>query len=143
MKTIMKKCITVTFIFAMLLTSVASVEAKTAPRYNDYVNHLYATILNREADFNGAVYWVSELKTGTSPQYVAAALFNSKEFKNRDLTNSAFVDVLYKALVGRKADTQGKKFWVNKLNWSTSRQQVITEFMNTQECINYISSYGF
>ena len=66
----------------------------------------------------------------------------SAEFQRRNLSNSAFVDVLYQTFFNRAADAAGKQHWLNKLNSGVSRNTVLAGFYNSAEFSRLMASYG-
>ena len=52
---------------------------------------------------------------------VAANLMISGEFQARNLSNEAFVKVVYRALLGRDADPSGLATWTEKLDGGMTR----------------------
>ena len=48
----------------------------------EYIKVLYQTFLGREYDKNGLNYWLKELNSGKSVDYVLSGFANSKEFSN-------------------------------------------------------------
>lgn len=143
-KNIIKTSMSLILAFALILSTISFsstyVQAKTAPNYFGYVNHMYLTVLDRDADLEGIVNWVASMKTGLTKEEVASGFFTSAEFNNRDLTNSQYVDVLYQSLLGRDAEPAGKAYWLDQLNWSASRETIFTSILNTPECVAYLSN---
>lgn len=108
-----------------------------------FVTNLYVNALNRQPDEAGLNNWVNQLtskKTGGAN--VAQGIVFSQECINRKLSNDAWVDMLYPAVLGRPADDAGKKNWVNQLNAGVSREQVFYNFVTTPEFANYCKSCG-
>jgi hypothetical protein len=131
-----------------------------------YVNKLYRTFLNREADEGGFNSWVTQLKQGYSRKSVLAGFVNSEEFTQicasygidrgtMTLTEQesarsddnlhidteqvkSYVTRLYDKILGREPDEGGFNNWVNAI---TSRQQnaaVVAKigFFESQEYAN-------
>ncbi len=139
------------FIFATEFQNLCqrySITAYTSTQYQqklvrDFIRRFYITCLNREPDANGISGWYTQLVSGTSKGGdIARAFINSQEFKNRNLSNSDYVDVLYQAFFNRSADTSGKTFWINVLDAGQSRESVLESFIGSAEFANLATSYG-
>lgn len=51
---------------------------------------------------------------------------NSQEYKNKDASDTQYVLMLYKTMLGREADTAGVTDWVLQLRNGASREAVYT-----------------
>ena len=110
---------------------------------NDFVKRLYKDVLGRESDPSGEKYWIDRVSrfecTGAD---VAKEFLFSKELKDKKLTNSQFVDILYIAFFGREADKEGKAYWVGLLDAGVSREEVARGFIFSVEWANTCAEYG-
>ena len=102
-----------------------NIEIEQAPVYTpvqQFVIRLYQNVLNRSYDPAGLDAWTQKLvsKENTGAQ-VAEGFVYSKELKERNLSNSAYVDMLYVTFLDRKADTAGKNSWIHLLENGVSR----------------------
>ena len=114
------------------------------PQATAYVTRLYKNCLSRNPDWNGLQDWVTRLMVKKdSAGTVAKGFFQSTEFTAKKYDNTTYVKVLYRALFGREAETEGLNNWVSALNKSTSRTSVLNSFLNSQEFINMCKQYGF
>ncbi|WP_066646342.1 DUF4214 domain-containing protein [Christensenella timonensis] len=108
-----------------------------------FVQRLYEIILSRQPDASGKAYWVtrlnSQLETGASASY--NFLF-SKEFSNKNFSDSDFLDILYRAMMNREADTSGKNYWQSFLDKGASRKYVFANFVNSSEFKQVCSSHN-
>jgi len=113
------------------------------PGPRDFVNLMYVKLLNRSADANSLSYLTHEItfnsKTGAD---IVNALINSVEFRNRNLSDEDFVEVLYAALAGRYSDPVGKANWVNLLRNGATRSEIVTRFINSYEFADICLTYG-
>ncbi len=108
-----------------------------------YVNRFYTLVLNRTPDENGYNDWIGQLNSGTKAGGdIAKGFFNSQEYLNRGLDNSTFLDICYKAFFDREADSGGKSNWTTLLNQSTTKDQILDGFIDSQEFINLANSFG-
>lgn len=108
-----------------------------------FVNRLYTLCFNRQADDGGLADWknalVTKRKTGAT---VAYGFFFSQEMNNRKLSNSDFVETLYRVMMNRASDAGGKKYWLERLEGGVSREGVFKGFAESQEFGNLCNSYG-
>ncbi|MBF8805679.1 DUF4214 domain-containing protein [Pseudomonas asiatica] len=74
---------------------------------------LYQGILGRDADVEGAKFFTGFVNNGGSLSDVANAFLNSSEFAG--VNNTADVNDLYQALLGRAADDTGASAWTDLL----------------------------
>ena len=110
---------------------------------NGYVNRFYSLVLNRNADASGFNDWTTQLNNQTKAGGdIAKGFFNSQEYINRNLNNSEFLDIAYRAFFNREADTGGKANWTTKLNQGSSKDTVLDGFIGSQEFIALVASYG-
>lgn len=112
--------------------------------YSDqFVRRLYQTVLNREADPSGLEMWKTQLINQTSTgAEVAYGFIFSPECINKDLSDSAFIDLLYTAFFDRAADSAGKKDWLEVLRQGNSRKYVFAGFVNSVEFEKLCDKYG-
>ena len=108
-----------------------------------FVSRMYTVALNRQAEKAGLDDWVNRLQTGSADgSEVAQGFITSKEFANRKLGDSDYVDVLYHTFFDREADTEGRKTWMDKLEAGMSREYVLRGFVNSQEFQKLCDSFG-
>ncbi len=113
------------------------------PQVTAFVSRMYTTCLKRSADSDGLTYWVKGLLNGTySGSTVAKGFFLSQEFTSKNLSNSEFVNRLYKTILNRDPDSAGKADWVNRLSKGTSRSTVLSGFLNSTEFTKLCKQYG-
>ncbi|MBQ2183889.1 MAG: DUF4214 domain-containing protein, partial [Lachnospiraceae bacterium] len=79
--------------------------------------------------------------TITATQMAHGFIF-SQEFQNLGLNDSAFVDSLYRSMMDREADEEGKNYWMEKLANGTSREEVFLGFAKSVEFNNLCKRYG-
>ncbi|MBR2751482.1 MAG: CapA family protein [Clostridiales bacterium] len=109
-----------------------------------FVNHIYTTILERDADKDGKAFWIQAIENGkVNGADCALTLLTSSEFLEKRLSSSRFLDVLYLSLLNRESDEAGKKYWQGELDSKRmSRKQVIECFLDTTEWCNTCASFG-
>ncbi|MBD8684817.1 DUF4214 domain-containing protein [Pseudomonas sp. CFBP 13719] len=103
---------------------------------------LYDGILGRDADVGGAKQWTTQINEGTSLSTIAQNFLNSAEYTDGD--NTAFIDTLYGALLGRSVveDTAGAQNWLSVLAKGGSLVDVVTGIATSQEAIAKDSTNG-
>ncbi|MDR2591026.1 MAG: DUF4214 domain-containing protein [Oscillospiraceae bacterium] len=106
-----------------------------------FVTRLYTQALGRNPDSYGLESWIDRLINGMSGTTVAHGFVFSVEMNNKNLSNEAFVEMLYQTLLGRKYDDYGRTAWVSRLVNGMTREQVFYGFANSPEfgqiCINH------
>ncbi len=108
-----------------------------------FVTRFYETCLSRGPDAAGLTSWVNALVSKRhSGADIANGFVNSQEFKNRNLSNTDFVNIMYRAFFDRAADPSGFSGWVAELNAGRSRQYVLAGFVNSQEFKALCAAYG-
>lgn len=109
-----------------------------------FVIRLYEDALQRNSyDESEINYWYTALKNGEKTgAETAQGFFFSDEFKNKNLSDEAYVDVLYKVMFDREADQGGKENWLSVLQNGMSREYVYRGFSDSDEFSNVCSQYG-
>ncbi len=109
----------------------------------DFVTRLYQVCLDRNPDQAGKDDWCNKLWTRQNTgETTAFGFVFSKEFTNRGLDNSTFIDYMYKAFFDRKPDAGGKAYWMQQMNAGVSREGVFKGFTGSEEFFNLCSKYG-
>ncbi|MBU4611990.1 DUF4214 domain-containing protein [Achromobacter sp. GG226] len=102
---------------------------------------LYQALLGRTADREGAEYWVGDVnKDGGSTHQVAASFLASQEFQDRgELSDEAYVQMLYQHALGREAEADGLAYWVDDLeNGGYNRAEVAIAIVASAEAADVI-----
>lgn len=108
-----------------------------------FVNRMYEKALGREAEKDGLYNWSLELvNENTDGAGLATGFIGSKEFKNKNLSDEAYVDALYETFFNRPGDQKGKEEWVNLLKGGMPREKVLAGFVNSEEFSNLCDSYN-
>ena len=129
--------------------------------YEDMVEILYNTMLDRASDQNGKEMWVGLMYSGYSYKHIINGFCNSTEFKNlckkygitpgsvnepaapasatgkkpANITKvKAFVTRCYNVILGREPDAGGLDYWTTKLaNGTLAASEIIDGFFNSIE----------
>ena len=116
------------------------------PNFNDVINFVtrfYQKVLNRNPDTAGLNNWVQHLTRGTKGgDDIAKGFISSAEFINRNVSNTKYLEILYKSFFNRDGDSGGISNWMNKLNSGSSKSEVLDGFLNSTEFINLCKEYG-
>jgi hypothetical protein len=81
------------------------------------VTRLYFATLGRAPDRGGLAYWTNRRKAGVPLAALGAQVMASREFEARfgAPDDAAFVNLLYRNVLGRDADLAGRTYWVDVL----------------------------
>lgn|GEM_PF-3311791 len=114
---------------------------------SNFVTRYYQLCLSREPEPEGLEFWVNKLTTGQmTGANVAENFVFSTEFIASNVTDDAFLDIMYSTFFDRVADEGGKTYWLSTLNDGMSRKFVLANFVNSNEfnvvCINYEINRG-
>jgi len=108
-----------------------------------FVERFYRLILGREADQEGLKYWVEQLQSGKlSGSDLANGFIHSTEFQNRNLDDTEYVKILYRAFFNREADSGGLEHWLYELSRGASRDYVLNGFLLSLEFDNLCQKFG-
>lgn len=118
---------------ALVTRLFRSTEFQTVPAR---VTRLYDATFGRDPDAAGLRYWGSRLQSGYPPRSMATEFTRSREFRVRygTLGNAAFIDLIYRHVLGRAADSGGKRFWMDQLHLGKkSRGDVLLDLSESAE----------
>ena len=108
-----------------------------------FVTRCYNIILGRGPDPEGLTHWTNLL---LSKQKDAAEIIHgfigSVEFNGKNYSNSEAVEILYKTMLGRGSDPEGKKMWVREMDEGNSLISIINGFCGSTEFKNICKDYG-
>lgn len=108
-----------------------------------FVIRLYDIALDRTASSDEISAWIEKLflyeECGVSMAY---GFVYSEEFQNKRYPDDVYVDKMYDMLLGRKADSEGKAYWISNLQNGMNREDIFAGFANSQEFYNLCYSYG-
>ncbi len=109
------------------------------------ITRLYQAYFLRQPDPAGLAYWLGQFRTGqASLAQISDALAGSGEFVQRygTLANDQFVDQVYRNVVGRNADAEGRAYWIAQLGAGMTRGQLMLSFSESAEFIT-MTENGF
>lgn len=113
------------------------------PKLTAYVNRMYTQALGRAGEEDGLNHWCKTIQQGVkTPEQVAESFINSKEFKNKNLSNEEYIKVLYRTFMGREYDQAGLEHWKNELARGCTREEILHRFATSKEFKNIQASFG-
>ncbi len=98
-----------------------------------FVYRLYVNCLERAPETSGLEHWCKMLAGGMSGTNVASGFVFSIEYKNRLESNENYVEMLYRTILGRGSEPNGKSHWVNLLDYTNTREHLLNGFMGSKE----------
>ena len=98
-----------------------------------FVYRLYVNCLGRIPDPTGLESWCQAIRSGYTGSKMVFGFIYSDEYTKKNASNSDFVTMLYKTLLGRSPDPAGLAAWTNQLNSGASRNSVINGFLFSDE----------
>lgn len=125
-------------------SSSSIVRADSSREYVEaFVSRMYTKVLGRDPEPKGLNDWTDSILSGqTTGATCAYGFFNSPEFINKNVSNEEYVDILYRAILGRDADPSGRASWVEWLNKGMTRNCVLEGFVGSQEYKDICAQYG-
>lgn len=119
---------------------------------SEYLEDLYQAILGRSPDESGYRTWLTHLEAGGSRGFVLAGFTNSQEFqrlcagygvsagsfpyqeeRDRNPQATAFIQRLYRLVLGRSGDRQGLNDWSGYLLDGGSGSGIVAAFFESPE----------
>jgi len=99
------------------------------------IERLYLAILGRPADDAGLRYWSTRVENGVSVVSVADRFVGSDEYRQIYGTtpDAEFVDDIYRSVLGRTGDSQGRAYWIARLERGMTRGAVVASFTESPD----------
>lgn len=107
---------------------------------DSFVEGLYNSLLDRDADSEGEAAWLNALANGTSRADVVAAFAEGTEAQKVNLSNSEYVDALYDSALGRTAEAEGLTNWVAQLSAGVSRGDIADQIFGSTEAAHHANA---
>lgn len=106
---------------------------------DNYLDSLYNNLLGSTtgADQEGQDFWSNAVANGQTLAQVTASIAASADDQGQTITDTAFVQSLYEAALGRQADTAGEDFWVNALSNGSSREDIASGIITSSEATDH------
>ncbi len=105
----------------------------------DEVYRMYLSAFGRVPDPGGQQQWVAALESGTPLLTAAQDFIVSPEFITRygaNVSNAAFVTLLYENVLGRPPDAKGLGDWIGAMGSGLSEAQMLVDFSESPEHIS-------
>lgn len=118
------------------------VKDKPSEGIYNFVTRLYTTCLERNADAAGVEDWANRLAHGETGSNVAYGFVSSQEYKNKNVDNDQYVNMLYRTMLGREADADGRAYWTGRLRNGVSREEVFNGFLQSTEFAGFCKEAG-
>ena len=116
-------------------TEVARQMAFSVEGARGEVVRAYADLLDRQPDAAGLAYWTDFLQ-GEPATVLRSLLIASEERQLRAGSRTAWLDGVYREILGRDADDAGRAFWFGQLDAGLAPLLVVLEIYVSEEGIN-------
>lgn len=114
-----------------------------SPNLTAFVSRLYRKILDRTPDVGGLNDHTGTYLANRDMYQLAYNFIFSSEFTEKNLSNSDYVDTLYRTFFDREPDDAGKADWLDRIaTQGYTREDVLAGFVGSQECIDLVNSFG-
>ncbi|HYD97423.1 MAG TPA: DUF4214 domain-containing protein [Noviherbaspirillum sp.] len=116
------------------------------------LEELYIAFFNRVPDADGLQYWIGQFKAGVTLDQIADAFYAagvqnaSVTGFSAGMTNTDFIQVVYKNVLGRSAgaDAEGLAFWKSLLeSGKASRGSLVTDILDSAHTFKGHATYGW
>lgn len=143
-----------TFTFDDVIVNLETAgKSKTIPQTTlDSLNDLYVAFFNRVPDSNGMGYWIDQSKAGASLDqiansfYDAAVLYPAETGYSSTMTNSEFIIIVYKNVLGRTvtASDAGVQYWAGEIaSGRQSRGKVVNSIIASARTYKNDPTWGW
>ena len=107
-------------------------------REHAQVFRLYWAIFDREPDPGGALYWLDRWDHCVTLPQIAQLFLESPEFEATygELNDNDFIDLVYRNVLDREADPEGKLYWLSQLGIHLDRAGIMLNFADSLEFRN-------
>ena len=130
-------------ILVIIFLAPSFLYADSASDVSAFVTRFYQTCLNRQPDPGGLAGWTNGLLSGSlTGAQVAGGFIFSEELLSKNLSNDDFLYIMYSAFFNRQPDPGGFSNWLNVMARGSSRQNVLSGFVNSDEFRALCASYG-
>lgn len=98
------------------------------------IDDLYETALARSSDDSGRAYWIQTMKDGFAYEQVGVHFYGSDEYFTRmQRSEDRFVVSLYRNILGREPDAEGRRYWNETLAQDAGNVVVAESFYRSVE----------
>ncbi len=102
------------------------------------VLRLYWAYFDRQPEADGAMYWIDQFEQCRGLLGIATFFTDSPEFVRTygELTNNEFIDLVYRNVLDRSPDSQGRAYWAAQLQGgSVDRTRMMVDFSFSPEFV--------
>ena len=104
--------------------------------FDGTIYRLYRAFFLREPDGDGITYWINQARYGRFPiGSIAEEFARSPEFRQRygALADGPFVELVYRNVLGRAAEPEGRDYWLAQLRAGMLRGHLMLYFSDSVE----------
>lgn len=137
----------VTMVMLVVAAPPSPAEAESypsdCPEMTDSITRLYQAYYLRQPDPTGFHYWTSVYKNGeASLEEISDYFFRSSEFQNRygQTSNDEFVELVYRNVLRRAPDPEGRRHWVQSLERGYTRGELMVAFSESEEFVRHTNT---
>jgi len=105
-----------------------------------FIRAAYRTLLGREADTSGASHYLGRMALGDSRTDILRDIVKGREYKSRarhedlmGLGDDEFIELAYRRVLGRAADGNGKRHYLERLQDGKSRARILNDLAGSHE----------
>jgi hypothetical protein len=105
------------------------------PSLDAPILRFYVGYFNRGPDLDGAKYWLGVRRQGFSLDEIAAFMSDSDEFRDtyQGVSNAAYIDRIYRNVLGRQYDEAGYEYWLGLLEGGTLSRPGVVRWITAGE----------
>lgn len=115
-----------------VVSELASSEAWAGSVLGD----MYRDVLGRDPDSEGLRFWLDRLAAGWRTQDIGAQFYASPEYVEASGSSEQWLRRLYGALLDRRADDVGLRYWLDRMAAGTQPYEVTASFYSSPESRN-------
>jgi hypothetical protein len=100
------------------LAAIASIFTHSAENYGNIIEAAYDRYLKRSPDSGGIAYWIGQMQAGLTDEQLESSFLGSTEYivghgglNSNGVPLPAWVQGMYRDLLGREADPDGLSYW--------------------------------
>ena len=132
------------------MNAIKTVTATFVSPATELITHYYTSILGRAPDPTGLAFWqglIAERQAAgvdVKPVFrdMANFFFNSPEYLGNNTSDTQFITDLYRTFFQREPDADGLTFWQGELAAGKSRNDVMADFLYSQEFTDFMAELG-
>jgi hypothetical protein len=108
---------------------------RVTDKHDADVERLYHSVMDRDPDSDGLQYYTAQVKHGMSLHDVAQKMLDSHEYEHKStgVSDTEYVQHLYRDLLGRGGDSAGQQSWTHALENGEDRADVAKAFLGSPE----------